>query len=838
MIANSLRDNNDIRRQNLLEDYFDRWKAHREALCATALRTRSTSMRDILATGALGTGVTSEELKCQLFTRGGIADGDINDVGVLADLGRVVLLQNLFEDDELFGETLLSLCAELDPKGEQMSMRNRRVLIQHQIVNGRVNDATRLLDEFRDVDKQSFGYLRAELQNPFTVGIYRDKTEWLASFNQAFIHYGLAPIQLSDDESLRPFDRLGTPQVMSRDSQRREETVLVSVVLTAFRPDRERIMTSVESVLTQTWENLELIIVDDCSGPDYAETFRDLASLDKRVVLIQNPTNQGTYLSRNIGYAAAKGNFITGQDDDDWSHPERLERQLDFMHTNTNAIGCRVTAIRCDENLGRVRVGSLPHGQNASSLLIRREAYDKVGGYLPARKAADSEYHFRVEKATGRPVQTLREPLSVIRILQGSLSRGDFGPGWKHSARRSFRSAYEYWHKTSAPEQLYLSGDLTPEVEIPWRYRINSSSEGSSRYDFVFAGCWESSGRFEAAMLEEVRALVEANYRVAIMNLESGRYIREPIQKSLVGDIQSLINKGIVDEVFYDDRFLARLLILRDPSVLQFLTDLSSSGEVQSMLIVADDPPCNVDGSGIRYCVEDCHKNAENAFGVSPKWIPADKRVRQFFQDWFRLPNFVSADMPKVMDIRSWWHDRYFYRSTSPVVGRHSFDQTTDWPSDSRSLAQIYPTDGRFDVRIFGRADAALDVLDIDRYPATWLVYGPGELSISDFLYSLDYFVFYPNEQAQAVFDEIILNALAAGVVVILPKEFEPFYGNAAVYAEAAEVENVVTNFHQDFSEYRIQLEKTRSVLEDNFSYKSYRSFIEAFLVNERNEKL
>src|SRR5699024_10256879 len=207
------------------------------------------------------------------------------------------------------------------------------------------------------------------------------------------------------------FDRLKA----SVDKQSTEEIVsppLVSVVLTVFEPDEYRLLTSVYSILHQTWKNLELIVIDDCSGPSYRAVFERIAQLDCRINVIHLPENRGTYIARNVGYAASKGDYITGQDDDDWSHPQRLEHQVRYMTQNPNAIGCRVDAIRCDESLGKVRVGYLPHGQNASSLLIRREGYEKTGGFLQARKAADTEFYHRVVRATGKPIGDIKKPLS------------------------------------------------------------------------------------------------------------------------------------------------------------------------------------------------------------------------------------------------------------------------------------------------------------------------------------------------------------------------------------------------------------------------------------------
>src|SRR5699024_6101618 len=112
-----------------------------------------------------------------------------------------------------------------------------------------------------------------------------------------------------------------------------------SVVLTAFEPTRDEILTSVHSILNQTFTNFELIIVDDASGAKFNQIFEELATIDKRIRLVRLEKNGGTYAARNVGIREARGKYFTGQDDDDWSHPERLQTQIDFLEGNEESVG-------------------------------------------------------------------------------------------------------------------------------------------------------------------------------------------------------------------------------------------------------------------------------------------------------------------------------------------------------------------------------------------------------------------------------------------------------------------------------------------------------------------
>lgn len=822
------RDIVDLRREDLLDDYFAIAKRRGGALVASALRTRSVTMRDILAHGATHTNMTSEQIKNLLLSGADVRE-NIADIDALEELGRLVMLQNILEQDAVYGEKLFTLANEMS-QDHQLSIKNLRVLIQHHILNGNLAEAAKLLDSSPQIDTEMQGYLRAEFDNPFTLGSIATTDEWLDAFNRVFAHHKLAPISLTSDKELMPFDRLAAPLAYGRRLVADNE--LVSVVMTVFRPNIRRFVTSVESILRQTWTNLELVIVNDGSGPEYDEIFAYVNELDKRVIVKNAAENRGTYAARNIGYAASRGSFITGQDDDDWSHPERIERQVKYLRDNSKSIGCRVNGIMCDENLGRVRLGYKPVGPNASSLMIRREGYEMAGGFLEARKAADTEYFYRVARCTNKSVHTLPDPLSIVRILSDSLSRSDFGPGWRHQSRRSFRSSYEFWHRSSSSVDLFVGEKQSSvPVKIPRRFRVSEDASSRPSFDVIFAGDWQSYGGPQKSMLEEIYALARLNYRIGILNLEAGRFMSISDSATLNDEIQHLLNSGFVDEVFYDEAVHSRLLVLRYPPILQFLTHDSSNIAVDSMVILANQAPSELDGTDIRYIVRDCHRNAQRAFGVSPLWVPQGPQVRKYLENYLSVPTLAEFDIPGILDLNEWWHDRLWFRSMKPVVGRHSRDDVMKWPVDRTTLVKVYPIDGQWDVRIMGGTKTPLKVLGLENVPSGWIVYEKDEQPVPAFLHAIDYFVFYQHPQAVEAFGRAILEALASGTVVILPEHFREVFGDAALYSEPKEVANVISRLHSDFSLYKEQLAISKAVLTRDFSYDSYQKLIQNMLL-------
>jgi glycosyltransferase involved in cell wall biosynthesis len=116
---------------------------------------------------------------------------------------------------------------------------------------------------------------------------------------------------------------------------------LVSIVLpTANRPDR--IGTALTSVLAQTYERLEVIVVDDASATPVDDVVASVAGGDPRVRLIRRDVNGGAAAARNTGLGLAQGNFIAFLDDDDRWDPLKLAKQVAYLerHPDVGIVTC------------------------------------------------------------------------------------------------------------------------------------------------------------------------------------------------------------------------------------------------------------------------------------------------------------------------------------------------------------------------------------------------------------------------------------------------------------------------------------------------------------------
>ena len=109
---------------------------------------------------------------------------------------------------------------------------------------------------------------------------------------------------------------------------------LVSIIMPSYNTARY-ISDSIVSIQAQTYENWELIIVDDCSTDNSIEIIQSFN--DSRIVLLRNEKNSGAAISRNYALRVAKGKWIAFLDSDDIWIPEKLEKQIRFMNENNYA---------------------------------------------------------------------------------------------------------------------------------------------------------------------------------------------------------------------------------------------------------------------------------------------------------------------------------------------------------------------------------------------------------------------------------------------------------------------------------------------------------------------
>ena len=118
------------------------------------------------------------------------------------------------------------------------------------------------------------------------------------------------------------------------------ESPLISVLLSVYNDDKN-IKTSIDSILSQSYKNIELLVIDDCSTDRTYDILKDIK--DRRLRIFRNKDNKGLTKSLNILIKKSKGQILARQDSDDISLPTRLEVQFENLH-NLQLDGCTTRA--------------------------------------------------------------------------------------------------------------------------------------------------------------------------------------------------------------------------------------------------------------------------------------------------------------------------------------------------------------------------------------------------------------------------------------------------------------------------------------------------------------
>lgn len=131
-------------------------------------------------------------------------------------------------------------------------------------------------------------------------------------------------------------------------------TPLVTVIVPTYnRP--ERLVRSLESIAAQTYDELEIVVVDDCSDTPAAEVVKPLRDkFSSELVVIRHDENQGANTARNTGIREASGEFIAFLDDDDEWEPSKVSQQVAAFRHASDDIGLVYTALRLVDDDGKV----------------------------------------------------------------------------------------------------------------------------------------------------------------------------------------------------------------------------------------------------------------------------------------------------------------------------------------------------------------------------------------------------------------------------------------------------------------------------------------------------
>ncbi len=270
----------------------------------------------------------------------------------------------------------------------------------------------------------------------------------IENLNQIFAEHHLIPISLLDLSKNFCVNNLcvGNEKILPVNSLSKSH--LVSVLVTAFNA-QNTIAVCLNSLLKQTWYNLQIIVINDASTDNTRQIIEQFAKNDARIMAINLPENVGTFTAKTIGARYATGEFLTCQDSDDFAHPQKIERQILPLINNSNLIATSSYWLRLDEDGNYYSRQYFPFlRQNTASPLFRRKQVEQETGlWHLVRMGADSEFLARLKLVYGdKKVLAIKAPLTIASHRMESLTNsGDSGVQNKESTLKRL-DYWEWWN--------------------------------------------------------------------------------------------------------------------------------------------------------------------------------------------------------------------------------------------------------------------------------------------------------------------------------------------------------------------------------------------------------
>lgn len=270
---------------------------------------------------------------------------------------------------------------------------------------------------------------------------------------------------------------------------------LVSVIMPAFNSS-STIKFAAQSILNQTWRNLELLIVDDSSTDRTREIANQLSRNDSRVRVFSLSQNSGPYVAKNLALKHARGQFLTVHDADDWAFPDRIHWQIKPLLSNASgssrerasiykASMAKMLRLSEDGIFTRFQPSNWVTQDGALRLsfpspMFRRDWFDHVlGAWDSVRFGADLEIIQRIRRFDPDSLVILDTPVMLQLDLPTSLTRCDESFNDDRGESRSRADYRLVWTSRHARVQAMPKLCYPPQHSIPTKSGFMAPSDST-----------------------------------------------------------------------------------------------------------------------------------------------------------------------------------------------------------------------------------------------------------------------------------------------------------------------------------------------------------------------
>lgn len=459
-----------------------------------------------------------------------------------------------------------------------------------------------------------------------TVSDVSKKTTWI---NKMYEYYNLAHVKFNQEKI--DYDELR----MKDEVEKYSKGPKVSIILPAYHAEKG-IQIAIESILGQSWENMELLIVDDCSPDNTLEMVHAYAKKDNRIKVFSTEKNSGPYVARNIALEAATGEFVTINDADDWSHTDKIRIQVEHLMKHPSVLGNTSEQVRLTEDGQFYRRGNPGKYifSNMSSFMFRREpVMEKLGYWDSVRFAADGEFIRRFIKCFGNEalIHLKSGPLSFPRQSVSSLtSSSAFGySGFFMGVRKEYVESFTAYHK--AAKTLYYPPYQTERLFPVPEPMIPTYKKQVRHYDLIMMLDINDQSQSRINLLEkEFIELKKLNLVVGIVK-KTIYNLSKKEDVELSQQVRNLIKEYELPVIVYGESVTCDILMIRSAKLMHNWQKYLPKIQTKSCLILIDElPKMTYDGdSKHAYNFRQSMHNIMIQYDKKGRWYPLNQSIRE-----------------------------------------------------------------------------------------------------------------------------------------------------------------------------------------------------------------
>jgi glycosyltransferase involved in cell wall biosynthesis len=299
--------------------------------------------------------------------------------------------------------------------------------------------------------------------------------------------------------------------------------VEISVLMGVYNEPQEWLVSSIESILNQTFTDFEFIIINDNPVSDVNRSILEhYSEKDNRLQIINNRENLGLTKSINIGLKLAKGKFIARMDADDISLPTRLQKQYEFLNIQPEYIACGSNAVVIDERNRKKELFKRPQSNEdiQSSLffenplihptLFFRRSKDSIKYNPQIRYAQDYELVSTLSRL-GK-LFNIQEPLLLYRRSAGQISTSKLSEQNKAANQIRQKNIELYLQTNYSFKEPFEFQNISPVYKASMQFFWTHKHDRKNLAIMIYSMVYYSRSNYFKKVLFAIRSQVIGNW--------------------------------------------------------------------------------------------------------------------------------------------------------------------------------------------------------------------------------------------------------------------------------------------------------------------------------------